>query len=121
MRVEAKLDEIGVKLPEPMWLPDGYQPTWRQVRVMGTRAVIAGHGPRSAEGTPPGTGAKVGSDLSVEAGYEAARSTALAILGDLKREIGDLDRVCMWVRVFGMVNSAPDSSARRKSSTGSPT
>ena len=107
MKVEAKLDEMGLTLPAPMWLPNGYQPTWRQVRVIGTRAVIAGHGPRAVDGTPPGPGGKVGSDLSVEQGYNAARSAALAVLGDLKREIGDLDRVSMWVRVFGMVNSAP--------------
>jgi hypothetical protein len=107
MRVEAKLDEMGVELPAPMWLPDAHQPTWRQVRVIGTRAVLAGHGPRSVDGTPRGPGGKVGSDLSVEEGYDAARSTALAVLGDLKREIADLDRVSLWVRVFGMVNSAP--------------
>ena len=33
--------------------------------------------------------------------------TALSILGSLKRELGDLDRVVTWLRVFGMVNSAP--------------
>jgi hypothetical protein len=37
----------------------------------------------------------------------AARLTGLAILGSLKRELGDLDRVAFWVRIFGMVNSAP--------------
>ena len=40
-------------------------------------------------------------------GYAAARLTALSILGSLKRELGDLDRVRAWGRVFGMVNSAP--------------
>ena len=49
---------------------------------------------------------KVGRDVSEEQAYEAARLTALAILGSLKRELGDLDRVAGWVRVFGMVNSA---------------
>lgn len=33
---------------------------------------------------------------------------ALAMLGSLKRELGDLDRVTAWLRVFGMVNSAPE-------------
>ena len=41
-------------------------------------------------------------------GYAAARLTALAILSSLKRAIGDLDRVTAWLRVFGMVNTAPD-------------
>jgi enamine deaminase RidA (YjgF/YER057c/UK114 family) len=43
----------------------------------------------------------------VEQGYEAARLTALSMLGSLQRELGDLDRITQWVRVFGMVNSAP--------------
>ena len=50
---------------------------------------------------------KVGSDLTEQQGYEAARLTALSILGSLKRALGDLDRIRHWVRVFGMVNSAP--------------
>jgi enamine deaminase RidA (YjgF/YER057c/UK114 family) len=49
----------------------------------------------------------VGRELTVEQGYEAARLTALSMLGSLQRELGDLDRVRNWVRVFGMVNSAP--------------
>ena len=48
-----------------------------------------------------------GSDLA-ELGYpEAARLTALSILGSLQRALGDLDRVAAWLRVFGMVNAAP--------------
>ena len=97
---------MGLELPEPMRLPVGSSVRWRQVKVFGTRAVIAGHGPRRPDGTAP-QGGKIGADLTHEAGYEAAQSTALAVLGDLKREIGDLDRVVAWVRVFGLVNSAP--------------
>ena len=50
---------------------------------------------------------KVGAEVSLEQGYEAARLTALSMLGSLKRTLGDLDRVTAWLRVFGMVNSAP--------------
>ena len=107
MRVEAKLSEMGLALPEPMQAPPGFTIKWRQIRVVGTRAVIAGHGPRNADGSFSGPSGKVGADLTIEQGYEAARKTALAILGDLKREIGDLDRVASWTRVFGMVNSSP--------------
>jgi len=49
----------------------------------------------------------VGAEVSEEQGYEAARLTALAALGSLKRVLGDLDRVTAWLRVFGMVNSSP--------------
>ena len=50
---------------------------------------------------------KVGAEVSPEQGYEAARLKALAMLASLKRELGDLDRVTAWLRVFGMVNSVP--------------
>ncbi len=43
----------------------------------------------------------------MDEGYQAARLVGLSILGSLKRELGDLDRVVAWLRVFGMVNSAP--------------
>jgi enamine deaminase RidA (YjgF/YER057c/UK114 family) len=45
--------------------------------------------------------------VSPEEAYQAARLVALAMLGSLKRELGDLDRVSAWLRVHGMVNSAP--------------
>jgi YjgF/chorismate_mutase-like, putative endoribonuclease len=114
MKIEAKLSSMGLALPEAMKVPPGFQIKWRQVRVFGTRAVIAGHGPRRADGTFAGKPGKVGSDLTIDEGYAAARDTALGILGDLKRELGDLDRVVGWVRVFGMVNSAPGFSAQPK-------
>jgi hypothetical protein len=50
---------------------------------------------------------KIGRELTLEEGYEAARLTALGMLGSLKRALGDLDRITAWVRVFGMVNAAP--------------
>ena len=50
---------------------------------------------------------KLGHELTVEQGYQAARLTALSMLGSLQRELGALDRVKQWVRVFGMVASAP--------------
>ena len=105
-QIESKLAEMGLTLPAPMRLPPGAHLKWRQVRVVGNRAVIAGHGPRAADGSFAGPPGKVGSDLTVEQGYQAAKLTGLAILADLKRELGDLDRVTAWVRVFGMVNSA---------------
>ena len=77
------------------------------VRVAGGRAIISGHGPQVGDGAIAAPRGKVGRELSVEQGYEAARLTALGILGSLQRALGDLDRVTAWVRVFGMVNAAP--------------
>ena len=45
--------------------------------------------------------------MSAEQAYTAARLAGLAILGSLQRELGNLDRIACWVRIFGMVNSAP--------------
>ena len=114
MNIEAKLNSMGLVLPAAMKVPPGFQIKWKQVRVFGTRAVIAGHGPRRADGNLAGKPGKVGSNLTIDEGYAAARDTALGVLGDLKRELGDLDRVVGWVRVFGMVNSAPGFSAQPK-------
>ena len=107
MRIEGKLAEMGLVLPAEMRAPPDFRIMWRQVRVIGSRAIIAGHGPRLADGGFAGPAGKVGSDLTVEQGRAAAKAAGLAILGDLKREIGDLDRVVSWTRVLGMVNAAP--------------
>jgi len=45
--------------------------------------------------------------MNLEQARHSARLTGLSILASLKRELGDLDRVSAWLRVFGMVNSAP--------------
>ena len=77
------------------------------VRVVSRRALISGHGPQNPDGSIASPRGKVGKDLTIDEGYHAARLTALAILGSLKRALGDLDRVGAWVKVLGMVNSAP--------------
>lgn len=106
MKVEARLAELGLVLPQPQQLPGGHFP-FLPVRVIGNRAYIAGHGPIAPDGTVARPLGKVGSDLTLEQGAEAARLTGLAIIADLQRALGDLDRVTAWLRVFGMVNSAP--------------
>jgi hypothetical protein len=50
---------------------------------------------------------KVGLEVSEQQAYQAARLTGLSILGSLERQLGSLDRITAWTRVFGMVNSAP--------------
>jgi len=75
--------------------------------VRGNRAYISGHGPQNPDGSLALPLGNMGSDLSLKEAYQAARLTALSILGSLKRELGDLDKVVAWLRVFGMVNSAP--------------
>jgi enamine deaminase RidA (YjgF/YER057c/UK114 family) len=107
MRIEAKLKEMGLVLPEPMKGPPNMRLPFAPVRVRGNRAFISGSAPLNPDGSLAEPLGKVGTDLTLEQGYQAARLTGLALLGALKRELGDLDRVAAWLRVFGMVNAAP--------------
>lgn len=111
-KVEAKLSSLGYVLPAPMKAPPGVTLPFESVRIVGSRAIISGHGPQSSDGSFAEPLGKVGAELSVEQGYLAARLTALSILGSLKRTLGDLDRIAAWSRVFGMVNSAPGFKAQ---------
>ncbi|MEO8921799.1 MAG: RidA family protein [Caldimonas sp.] len=106
-RIEERLRELGLVLPEPMRPPAGVALPFSVVRLVGRRAFISGHGPQNADGSLATPLGKLGRELTTEQGYAAARLTALSILGSLERALGDLDRVSAWSRVFGMVNSAP--------------
>lgn len=105
--IESRLNALGLVLPPAFMPPPGVVLPFVNVRLIGNRAVIAGHGPQSPEGPLAKPLGKVGSELTPEQGYVAARLTALSMLGNLKRALGDLDRISHWVRIFGMVNSAP--------------
>ena len=107
VEIEKRLEALGLVLPEPMKGPPGARLPFVNVRVWEGRAYVAGHAPLDPDGSIAGTRGKVGAEVALDQGYAAARQTALAILGSLKRELGDLDRVVAWLRVFGMVNVAP--------------
>lgn len=94
-------------LPPPLVLPAGVTLPFPWVRVRGNRAFVSGHGPQNPDGTLAGPFGKVGLDLSVEQAQLAARRVALSVLGSLQRTLGELDRVACWLRILGMVNSAP--------------
>ena len=106
-RIEARLVELGLSLPPPMILPPGVVLPFEMVNLRGDRAFVSGHGPQEADGSFAGPFGRVGAEVSVEAARDLARKTALSMLGSLKRELGDLDRITGWARVFGMVHSAP--------------
>lgn len=107
MHIEAKLEAMGLELPEPLRLPPGIELPFAWVRVRGNRAYISGHVPQNQDGSLAQPLGRVGEDVTAEQGYQAARLVALAHLGSLKRALGDLDRVTAWLRVFAMVNVAP--------------
>lgn len=105
--IEARLAELGMELPPAIRPPPGVVLPFRFVRVIGDRALVSGHSAQAPDGSIAGPFGKVGREVSVQQAQAAARLTALSMLGSLKRELGSLDRVQRWVRVFGMVNSAP--------------
>lgn len=104
-RIESRLAELGLELPEPFAAPPGIQFSFELVTVSGSQAYVSGHGP--IDGTEVLVAGKVGAEVSVEQGYQAARLTGLSILASLKRELGELDRVGRWIKALGLVNCAP--------------
>ena len=106
--IYEKLESLGFELPSALKLPPGVTLPFPWIRVHGQRVFVSGHAPTRSDGSlPDDLLGKVGAELTQEQGYEAARLTALAILGSLHRELGDLNRIEVWLRVFGMVNTAP--------------
>jgi enamine deaminase RidA (YjgF/YER057c/UK114 family) len=95
---DKKLKELGIELFAPSKPMANYV---KAVRV-GNLLYLAGHGPSRADGSNI-TG-KVGADMTVEQGYDAAKQTGISILATLKGELGDLNKVKRIVKVLGMVN-----------------
>jgi enamine deaminase RidA (YjgF/YER057c/UK114 family) len=98
--IDERLAELGIRLP-PAFPPAG---NYLSCVVDGDLVYVGGHGPVDGEHMIRG---KVGGDLTLEEGREAARMTALSILATLHAELGSLDRIARIIRVFGMVNVAP--------------
>jgi enamine deaminase RidA (YjgF/YER057c/UK114 family) len=107
-RVERRLDELGLRLPEPLEPPGNFE----LVKIHNGLAYIAGHGP--FDGARPLMQGVVGRDLTSDEAYEAARLTALSMLASLKRELGDLDRVSQWIRAVGYVHCEPGFAQNAK-------
>jgi enamine deaminase RidA (YjgF/YER057c/UK114 family) len=98
---EAKLKELGITLPTPG------APIANYVNAVqtGNLLFLAGKGPLPQDGKD--VVGRLGKDMTIDQGYQAARSTAIAHLAVLKKELGDLKRVVRVVKVLGMVNSDP--------------
>lgn len=92
-------------------LPETPKPAGNYVEAVrtGNLVFVSGHGPRRDDGTF--IVGKLGRDLTVEQGYQAARLTMLNCLSTLKAELGDLDRVSRFVKVLGLVNCIEDFEA----------
>jgi enamine deaminase RidA (YjgF/YER057c/UK114 family) len=105
---ETKLKEKGIVLTPPSSPVANYVNAVRVDNLL----FLAGKGPQKPDNTYI-TG-KVGKDLTIEQGYEAARLTAVAHLAVLKNELGSLNKVKRIVKVLGMVNCTEDFTDQPK-------
>ena len=99
--IEARLAALGYRFQPPP-PPRPYE----RVALFGDTAHVAGHGPTDEHGVPVALG-RLGAELGVAEGYEAARRSTVNCLGSLQHALGDLDRIERVVKVVGYVASAP--------------
>src|SRR5215470_10019663 len=99
---EARIQELHLTLPAPPKPIAKYKPA---VQV-GNILYVSGHGPLKPDGKM--IAGRVGSDLTLEQGKDAARVVGLAILATVRNTLGSLDKVKRLVKTFGMVNSTDD-------------
>jgi enamine deaminase RidA (YjgF/YER057c/UK114 family) len=104
-RIADKLAELQLELPEPFAPPPGVEFPFDLVKVSGGHAYISGHLP--VDGNEVLVTGRVGDQLDVQQGYDAARLTGLSIFASLAAVLGDLDRVGGWVKALGLVQCAP--------------
>jgi enamine deaminase RidA (YjgF/YER057c/UK114 family) len=99
---EARIRQLGIELPKVAAPVANYVPATR----LGNLVFLAGTGPRNPDGSRPQ--GKVGRDVTLDEARQHARNVGLQLLAALREEIGSLDKVVRFGRVFGMVNAAPD-------------
>ena len=116
MEAEKKLEELGLSLPPIPTPVANYLPLVRT----GNLLFVSGHGPGVLkDGRVSFIQGKLGKDLDVEQGYEAAKQVMLNILQSMKQELGDLDKVRKVVKLLGFVNCTPDFPDQPKVINGS--
>ena len=99
---EEQLKVLGIQLPEPVKPVANYLTNLQVNNLL----YLSGH---AFSGEPASVDiGKLGRDLTVEQGYQAARNAAVCVLATIKQSLGDLSRVKRIVRVFGMVNATED-------------
>ncbi len=77
-RIEDRITELGIELPQPFAAPPGVEFSFELITVSGGLAYVSGHGP--TDGTELLVAGKVGTDVSLEQAAHAARLTGLAII-----------------------------------------
>lgn len=100
MSAEAKFQELGLTLP-PAPKPMG---VYKPIVIVGNLAYLSGHGPLKEDLTL--TTGRVGENMDLAGGYQAAKETGLSLLATIKSALGSFDRVQRVVKTLGFVNSA---------------
>jgi enamine deaminase RidA (YjgF/YER057c/UK114 family) len=100
MSAESRIQELGLTLP-PSVPPGGI---YKPLVIAGNIGYLSGHGPYL--GDDKYITGRVGEDLTLDEGQEAARQVGLAILRTMKDQLGDLNKVGRIVKVLALVNSA---------------
>jgi enamine deaminase RidA (YjgF/YER057c/UK114 family) len=115
---EQRLKEMDIELPGLLPAAGIYVAAKRHNDLV----YVSGHGPLALDRLAANSGepyavdavlgaliqGKVGSDLTLQEGKDAARSVGLLLLSTLRNELGSLDKVRSVLKVFGMVNCTPD-------------
>ncbi|MDA1279482.1 MAG: RidA family protein [Chloroflexi bacterium] len=102
MSAEEKIRELGLDLSHPAGPVANYVPAV----TTGKLVFLSGKGPTQADGTM--MKGKVGSELTVDEAYNAARLVGIQLLSGLRAHVGSLDKVNRIVKLLGMVNAEPD-------------
>ena len=105
--IEEKIKSIGIKLPIPPNPAGSYIPVVKS----GNLLFVSGQIPME-DGKVAFTG-KV-SDANIETAQKSARMCAINILAQLKKELGDLEKISKIVRLSGFVNSVPEFTQQPK-------
>jgi enamine deaminase RidA (YjgF/YER057c/UK114 family) len=119
MDVEIRINELGLDLPDFSKTPY-YGPSYGSMKShhqVGSILFLSGHIPERSDGSLLHPG-RLGADVTIEQGYEAARLTAINCLAGIKHAIGDLSRVVSIVRSLNFVVCTPEFYDVHKVSSG---
>jgi enamine deaminase RidA (YjgF/YER057c/UK114 family) len=101
-KAEKRIQELHLTLPTPPKPMAKYKPAVIEGNVL----YVSGHGPLKVDGKL--IEGRVGKDLTLEQGKDAARVTGLAILATVRNTLGSLDKVKRLIKTLGMVNATPE-------------